>query len=591
MSTNRPDYFKTLKQVLEGRLFRIPKYQRVYSWRKKERTALWNDIVELFSKNSDRHHFMATIVCLQTDEKRQTEAADILNVFDVVDGQQRLTTLVIILKVLEKYISNNKVSQKISELLIKTVDQRLVLLQTNHSSYKIFEDYIISGVMPDKKKAKDFASKNLIEAFDEIESNIQSFSGDKVKLYTLVMNRIDFIFHVLDDESTVYTVFEVLNSRGLEVDWFDKFKSTLMGMAFDKFTTPDAKKEKINSLHDEWGNIYGQIGLDNTLGEEILRYAGTLYRDDASSKVLSAEEAIKVFVEAANSDSNEIMQIAKWMSKVAKSLSALRNDRRVAGVTRISHARLLAVAIELSSFGNKEKEYLKTIWELVTFRIFGLLRKDSRTKIGEYVRLAHTVYNTDSKSVSDIATGLYNLLKKLSKDGIYKDDDNYSISKINETIKEEDCYNGWANELRYLLYCYEEFHNPQNIKNIDWTLIWNEEQIDKTIEHIWPQKARKGDWPTIDKDDCLHYLGNLTLLTSSLNSEAGNNSFEVKKTNVYPKSNLYLTKSIEKYKKWTIKEIDKREKEILEWAISYWSDENIEEICSKYNKPKKDAKK
>jgi len=93
--TIKPDFF-TFDTLLQKNLFRIPNFQRAYSWESKQRNDLFEDIKKL-NKYPDRHHFMATIVCLNTQKKEEV-GVDEFQVLNVVDGQQRLTTLIIILK-------------------------------------------------------------------------------------------------------------------------------------------------------------------------------------------------------------------------------------------------------------------------------------------------------------------------------------------------------------------------------------------------------------------------------------------------------------------------------------------------------------
>lgn len=72
----KPDYF-TLDTLLQKRLFRIPNYQRAYSWETKQRKDLFDDVQKLKkfkSYNNDRHHFMATVVCLKTNKKEEIGA-------------------------------------------------------------------------------------------------------------------------------------------------------------------------------------------------------------------------------------------------------------------------------------------------------------------------------------------------------------------------------------------------------------------------------------------------------------------------------------------------------------------------------------
>ena len=156
----RPEYL-SFNGVLNQRLFRIPNYQRAYSWETKQRQDLFTDIKKLNDSNgSDRHHFMATIVCLQTHNKEEI-GTDELERLDVVDGQQRLTTLIILLRALSnKLASGNNIEKeeadKIYKILVKD-EQRLILLQTNHDSSMVFRKYLLYGTIPEEKNLKTTA--------------------------------------------------------------------------------------------------------------------------------------------------------------------------------------------------------------------------------------------------------------------------------------------------------------------------------------------------------------------------------------------------------------------------------------------------
>jgi uncharacterized protein with ParB-like and HNH nuclease domain len=149
----RPEYL-SFNGVLNQRLFGIPNYQRAYSWETKQRQDLFSDIKKI-GDNSDpnRHHFMATIVCLQTHKKEEV-GTDELERLDVVDGQQRLTTLIILLRALANKLALGNDSEKEEAIKVKKIlvkdEQRLILLQTNHDSSMIFRKYLLYGTIPEE---------------------------------------------------------------------------------------------------------------------------------------------------------------------------------------------------------------------------------------------------------------------------------------------------------------------------------------------------------------------------------------------------------------------------------------------------------
>ena len=164
-----------------------------------------------------------------------------------------------------------------------------------------------------------------------------------IELYACINNQLSFLLHEIPEEKTVYTVFEVLNSRGKAVSWLDRLKSSLMGSAFALETDT---RNLISELHDIWRKIYTEIGLNERLDEETLQFAATLYKSDKTpSRLLSEEDAVEKLREA--KDARQIREVARWILKVAKACNKVRSNRRQNAVTEISHARLLSVAIHL----------------------------------------------------------------------------------------------------------------------------------------------------------------------------------------------------------------------------------------------------
>lgn len=567
----RPEYL-TFNGVLNHRLFAIPNYQRAYSWESKQRQDLFDDVKKLSNTGDpNRHHFMATIVCLQT-HKTEEVGTDELERVDVVDGQQRLTTLIILLKAIAKNLSTGDSLQqeeaiKIEKILVKD-EQRLILLQTNHDNSMIFRKYLINGTIPEERYLKTTAEINLYNAYNECELFIDEWSRTfpVIELLKIIKNRLDFIFYALEDEGAVYTVFEVLNSRGLEVDWLDKCKSMLMGIAYERFSK-EISEEKIQELHQCWSSIYSTIGKKIVSGREILSVAATLWNKEQISKPLSAEKAIELFRELSLENPLYIVEISNWILDVTDKLVEIYSNHRINAVTDISHARILAVAIKLSG---KLKQYeikeLLDWWERVTFRIFGICRRDSRTKVGDYTKLAYRIIN-EQMTKDDIIEGLRVI-------GL-----EYPIDDAVKELIETDCYNGWENDLKYFLYRYEEYLAKQQGETISseiWEKIWSSSPS-TTIEHIHPKGPLTPEWK--DKisnrqdyvDRHVHRLGNLLLLPPNINSKAGRKSFVDKKI-IYKQNYLKMMNEIIVKKDWRRQEIEQREKDLIKFAIKMWGD-------------------
>jgi uncharacterized protein with ParB-like and HNH nuclease domain len=219
MLTIQPQYL-ALTKLFDGRLFQIPDYQRAYSWTSHQRRDLFNDIEKTYTKGADAGHFMAALVCLH--RKKQVLGTDEFQLMDVVDGQQRLTTLIVLLNAIKLALSDKsraeaKLAAELAELLVKPECDELLLLQTNHDSSHHFANYLRNGLITDSKSAKTLADREILKAIEECAEFVEAWKAKGESLLTLaalLKNRLYFLLHEINDEKTVYTVFEVLNSRG-----------------------------------------------------------------------------------------------------------------------------------------------------------------------------------------------------------------------------------------------------------------------------------------------------------------------------------------------------------------------------------------
>lgn len=554
----QPQYLP-LAKLFDGRLFQIPEYQRAYSWTSHQRRDLFSDIEKTHEKGPDAGHFMAAVVCLR--RRKQNLGTDEFHVLDVVDGQQRLTTLIVLMNAIKISLdpankAEAKLSDELSELLVKVEGDELLLLQTNHDSSHHFANFLRKGVALESKSAKTLADREILSAIEECLDFVKTWKAkgeSLLALASLLKNRLYLLLHEIDDEKTVYTVFEVLNSRGLDVSWLDRLKSILMGNAFE------LKKANaqgvVNDLHTTWRDIYSLIGLRQGMSTEALRYAATLRAEDAPRRPLGEEDSVEA-LRAEATTAKSIRDVAIWLLRVTQACDSVIANVRINAVTRISQARLLATAIYLrSDLKPADREALLKRWEKVSFRIYGMLKFDARTRVGDYVRLAWRVVN-EKLSVKAI----HEAIAEIGKD--------FPIEDAVESLRNKNCYDDWENELRYLLYRYEEYlakSQKLNFSNEQWTKIWMVSPSD-SIEHIWasskaPAKHR-------------HRLGNLVLLPPKLNSKLQALDPD-KKAESYLKTGLLIAGKVAEVIKsdaWNGKSIETRENEILDWAAEEWAD-------------------
>ena len=568
----QPKYV-ALTGLFADRVFRIPSYQRFYSWQWQQREDLFNDIRTLSSVAGTGHHFMATIVCHNTGDKASVGSTE-YGVFEVVDGQQRITTLVILLRAVAKKLELGDDRKEVESLLVKR-DGNLLLLQTNNANQALFNEYLRTGNVPKVNQVHTHADRNLqagiIQCENFVDLWIKTGKG-YLELLLLIKNRLGFVVYDTEDKCSVYTVFEVLNSRGLDVDWLDKCKSILMGRAFETATTQPAQTAAIQELESRWGNIYQRLAMFDVSGQEVLRVTASTRCDIDAGKPLSAEDSLAK-LKGLSVSPDITQEITGWLFKTADALVQLEKNKHLGPVTGILHARVLAVAIMLAEQLNEnEKVSCLDQWERVTFRIFGLLRKDSRTKVGDYVRLARKILRQEPSATTakEILAGLKTLGADFPVD-----------TSVEVGLTKQNCYYGFESECRYLLWRYEEHLAKQAGAAVNQELrakIWEARTAAETIEHIYPQNPEAGgSWdgklsPGEKLEQQVHRIGNLLLLPQALNSEASRKTFSAKKAAYAKSEGLRIVKEVVQKDDWRQTEIEEREAAIIAWAKTTWAD-------------------
>ena len=563
----QPTYL-SMNSLLTGRLFRIPEYQRSYSWLTKQREDLFEDLRKLGATGHNTEHFMAAVVGVRRKKIRiQAEQFDLV---DVVDGQQRLTTIAILLKALAKALDRTepvqlRLAEDLDRLLVKRDETSPLLIQTNQDLSNVFSDYMQKGAHPSPSDAVTAADRNLLEAMEECERFVDEWEargrGALIDLLDLLKNRLTLILHEIEDEGLVYTVFEVLNSRGLDVTWFDKLKSLLMAIVFEK--GGGNKAATITQLHRIWRDIYRTIGLRQLLNRETLRFAGTLRSKSRPNRPLDEETAVGELIEACQRSPRRVVDLSNWLLSVTRAEDRVHGNRRWRGVTRIVQARLVAIAVLLRSFPADQEEEILRCWESVTFRIYGMAGEDARAHVGDYVRLAWSIIN-EKLSPEAIGDGL----REIGKD--------HPVRQAARQLVNANCYENWTEELRYFFFRYEEYlagKLGQDLNQSQWNKIWSEE-ASSSVEHIRPQST--GSWSASTSGIYVHRLGNLVLLPPRVNSRLKASSPR-EKAKTYEACGLFAATEVAKLLKrnggkWSRSIVEQREQALVRWATREWAD-------------------
>lgn len=184
--------YGVLQSLFAERVFRIPHYQRFYSWRSRQRRDLFSDLTKLAEQDPAQHHFMATVVCFRTPETRAIGTAQ-YRIYDIVDGQQRLTTLIILLKCIELAMPPDSADRReLAQILVKR-DGHLILLQTNNANERIFNRFIREGAGPTDADIETYSDQNLADAIENCSKFVREWAAEGQLLDFLALSFIGWV--------------------------------------------------------------------------------------------------------------------------------------------------------------------------------------------------------------------------------------------------------------------------------------------------------------------------------------------------------------------------------------------------------------
>lgn len=535
-------------------VFTIPLYQRPYAWTTAQAGELLEDLIASLGDGNEpiddiNPYFLGSIVLIKGDKPDA----------QVVDGQQRLSTLTILLAALRTLVQP-KYANALTKLLYEESDPllgspnryRLTLAERDADFFRKYiqdEGGIInlknlhSTVLSDNRKnIKDNALLFLKRL--EIISDCQ-----RVRLAQFIINRCFLVIVSTPDLDSAYCTFSVLNDRGLDLSLTDILKAEIIGKI------PDYQREEYTS---KWENIEADLGREPF--KDLFSHIRMIYRKAKLGDTVLNE--IRVHVKPSD---NPQQFIDKTLRPWADAFYDIKNatyqsDKRAAEVNnlfgwlnRIDNSDSVPPAILYLSLNRNNPDMLEHFFTDLERLAAGLMikRANINERLERYSRLLTAIERGENLFSSDSPLQL----NREEQSHILKilDGEFYSIQKIR----------------LYVLLRLDNALLDNALSNpkvsYDFSSI--------TIEHVLPQNPAKGsEWETLfpsqqQRQKYLHRLGNLVLLSRRKNSEAQNYKFEVKKQKYFTTRNgispFALTTQVLREQKWTPEVVERRQKELI----------------------------
>ncbi|MGL2403483.1 DUF262 domain-containing protein [Helicobacter pylori] len=574
-----------LDGVVEKGVFEIPSYQRGYAWQKRQLKDFWNDL-EHASKLGDKFHYMHSLTLRESENELEDSA------FEIIDGQQRLATSLILLGILAK-ITQNK-DPKYSLINLEPI--------LSYKYYGLSEAFrAITEEEKDLEKFKtSFYAKNLIKAYEFFQEKISDTPIETLeKMFDALTKKMLFSAVELNDNRIdPFSSFETINNRGKDLSTLELFKNRLHFVAHKI-----CNGQKLETLQQEINKTYTIIyddlrSFEDDDLERFLKHFVAYYYGENSNKfkerLLEMEFNAHRKYDDANLDDeydkiDELLSYLSYSSKIwnflhtldekaitlkefkieitPKTRTLLDKMRRLNALSDNAFLPLLLSLFTIQLEGKhankqpyttKELEGLLEYLERFGFLIYGVAGKN--TAKNEWIELAFKAFRSYREGEGNITIEDLPTLEK----SFFNRQGNSALELLEETIhskKNTEKWYQWGKALNYLLYEYELYHNPETTLNFDDSI--------ESIEHILPQKpdqgysAKEKNWAK--NPHIAHALGNLLLIPKNANSSLSNKPFEEKRK-AYLGS--YSEKEVAKNASFGVAQIKERSEKLLDFLIA-----------------------
>lgn len=605
------DNVLSVQQLFEGRTFRVPDYQRGYAWEARQRTEFVEDL-EILGPN--REHFTGLVVLHDqgAGARKLDSEGKSYRVYDVVDGQQRLTTIVLMLDAVRREMASldDPIAQTLADGIRRSYvaatdvgGQPLYKLTLNSDCDHYFRTVALSD-QPGPEGPQISSERRLANARLEFSAYLQRHrDGDEAAyqewltaLYLKIVNQLRVSRYEVESAGDVGVIFEVMNNRGKPLSELEKVKNYLL-YAASTLSVPNNLPHVVN---DAWAEIFRQLmaaGLTSSTDEDRLLRAHWLTAYDPQPRKFQGSKTIKERFDLRKfqgKDEEFLAQLVDyteglraccvgfcdaWAPDRAEAFMSLPNQKMRSDIKRWSEklTRTSVVAPFLPlliatriRFANQPDKYLELVkfCELFAFRVYRILERRSDAGQADLFRIGHDLH----RHTSGFDTAMDRLWYALLAFSPHV--------RFDESLRAED-YNWYEwSGLKYFLYEYEEHlaGNKGAVPKIAWEEVRRRERAD-TIEHILPQTPKDAYWrerfAKAEAKLLVHDLGNLTLTKD--NSSYSNKPFPDKKGKsssdkpCYATSPFFMERELSTVREWNPNAVAARRKRLIKWARERWA--------------------
>jgi hypothetical protein len=555
-----------MKSILEGighvltdNFLSVPLYQRSYAWEERHVRDLLNDLDNAI-REDEKEYFLGSIVITQKSETGNRP--------EVVDGQQRLATSVILIAAIRDYFSSNDDRERAEDIerdYLITRDKRTQELIPRLQLNERDNDFFVKTVLypPDKRDPNIVAKKEshekiraaqkiIMERIKEITGKSKDPADELIDWIEYIETKARVISVRVPDYANAFTIFETLNDRGLRLAISDLLKNYLfhrsanrIGEAQQRWLTMTATLEAVTNedssvdfIRHLWSSKYG-----TTREKELYSQIKSKIKSKQSAIDLAGdlEAGSRIYGAILNTDHELWSQYGTTTRSYMSTINLL-------GMVQI-RPLLLAILQQFDGTEVKKSFRLMVSWG-VRFLISGGLGGGTLER--HYCERAVEIRKKSITKTSQLRDTMIDVVPS---------DREFEESFATATVSK-------STLARYYLTVLENQargqSNPELVPNP------NEEIVN--LEHVIPLTPGP-QWDGLTEDIAKTFnkrIGNLALLQSKMNTKAGNSSFKDKKI-LYAQSDFMLTSEIASSPQWGPKEVTDRQERLAALAVAAWS--------------------
>ena len=551
------------KLIGNGLTYRIPRFQRDYSWTNEEWEDLWADILGTLEEGGEASHYMGYLVLQSADDKS----------FDVIDGQQRLTTISLIvlavLKNIQRLIdagndsdANKRRLEQIRQTYVGYLDPVTLIarpkLTLNRNNNNYFQTYLVPlGHLPQRGfRSSEHSMRKAFEWLDKQVANyLKASTGDEGKrlaqLVEDISDRLFFTIITVTDELNAYKVFETLNARGVRLSATDLLKNYLFSV-LDRGGESD---HELRNLEDRWEAIVGRLQSENF--PDFLRVHWN------SRNNFARQADLFKTIRARVSDRDTVFQLLRGMEEDLDTYLALsspevsewsQDDKQFAGVLKTFRVKqpfpvLLAARRALDAADFTGLLRATTVISL-RYNVIGAYSTAEQERT--YNAVAERIAREDLKQLGPVLQAMRS---------IYVEDNSFRVAFSEKTIRTMDSRNNRV--VRFILCALEKHLSGRDLNFTSDAF---------NIEHVLPQNAPDG-WGGFSNEEAsnlVYRLGNMTLLLSDANRDIGTAEYAAKRAS-YEQSSFEITRKMaQDNTEWTPERIAAWQSWMADQATSIW---------------------